>query len=328
MEWHRYSRLFPMLGDDELQALADDIRQNGLKSPIVIDQHERIIDGRNRAAACAIANVKPIFEPFVGTDAEILSLVVSLNVHRRHLTESQRAMIAADIATLPKHIHKPDEADGPIGLSGVTVAEAAEKLKVGERSVKRARKVQQQAAPEVQQAVRDGKVSISKAAEIADLPAEKQAPAIAAASKRSKSSKASGGRKPARSVAGDDYSRYTGNRFSIVKLKRAWETVSERDRKAFVEEQVEGWHENPPCLEPVDATVRPAELARLQEFFATTFAQWDPPRRRQCMRTWRAMGDMLMVGFVTTTIAKHNDLPSFMRDMSDPLNDVATAPQD
>jgi ParB-like chromosome segregation protein Spo0J len=48
---HPVANLFPMLPDDELQELADDIRANGLQHPIVLDKDGVLIDGRNRWAA-------------------------------------------------------------------------------------------------------------------------------------------------------------------------------------------------------------------------------------------------------------------------------------
>lgn len=183
MEHHPYARIFPMLSDEAIQSLADDIIENGLRVPILIDTHERIIDGRNRAAACAIAQVEPIYEPFVGTDAEILKLVISLNLKRRHLTDSQQSMIGADISNLAKGSNrfekKPVEVDGQICPSTVetptvTVDEAAELVGVSPRLVKTARKVKAKGVPELQDAVVAGEISVSHAAEIADEPEEKQ----------------------------------------------------------------------------------------------------------------------------------------------------------
>lgn len=185
MEWHPFSKLFPMLGDDELQALAEDIRVNGLEVAILIDTKDRIIDGRNRAAACAIAGVEPVYEPFVGNDAAILKKVISLNVHRRHLNESQRAMVAAEVANVShgsnRHKTKTENLEGQICTStseGVTVDEAAEALSVSPRSVKTARKVKEKGVEELQDAVIAGDIAVSRAAEIADKSPEEQREAV------------------------------------------------------------------------------------------------------------------------------------------------------
>jgi hypothetical protein len=89
-----------MMGDVDLNALAEDIRKNGLIHPIVIldgAAGRTMLDGRNRAAACRRANVEPRFQ--VLTDAECESpvgYIIAANVHRRHLTPEQRAELAAD----------------------------------------------------------------------------------------------------------------------------------------------------------------------------------------------------------------------------------------
>jgi ParB-like chromosome segregation protein Spo0J len=54
---HPVADLFPMLAGDEMQSLADDIAERGLLHPIVLDTEGRILDGRNRYAACEIAGV-------------------------------------------------------------------------------------------------------------------------------------------------------------------------------------------------------------------------------------------------------------------------------
>jgi ParB-like chromosome segregation protein Spo0J len=161
IEFHPYSKLFPMLDKDCLQSLADDIRQNGLRELITTDPDGRIIDGRNRFAACELAGVTPTYEaPFRGTDRDVLAFVISKNLKRRHLNESQRAMIAADIAELKpgKPAVNGKSANRPIYESApVTQPEAAKMLNVSERSIRRARRVQKESPPETQQAVRDGR---------------------------------------------------------------------------------------------------------------------------------------------------------------------------
>ena len=63
-------------------------------------------------------------------------------------SESQRAMVGARIATLPKHLHK--SSDGQICLS---VDDAAGRVNVSERSVKSGRSVLDSGTPELVEAV-------------------------------------------------------------------------------------------------------------------------------------------------------------------------------
>jgi ParB-like chromosome segregation protein Spo0J len=58
---HPLADLFPMMEPDDLAALADDIKANGLQQPIVVDDAGVLIDGRNRLAACKRAGVEPIY---------------------------------------------------------------------------------------------------------------------------------------------------------------------------------------------------------------------------------------------------------------------------
>ncbi len=76
----------------------------------------------------------------------LASFVVSLNLHRRHLTPSQRAAVAVKIANLR---HGQKRADAPTGASAaVTQADAAAQLNVGRRTVQRAKEVIEKASPE------------------------------------------------------------------------------------------------------------------------------------------------------------------------------------
>lgn len=98
MKWtggvHPVADLFPMLADDELKELAEDIKQRGLLQPIVLDEEGRVLDGRNRLAACEMAGVEPRFETFAGDDPD--GFAWSVNVKRRNLTKAQIAVMAAD----------------------------------------------------------------------------------------------------------------------------------------------------------------------------------------------------------------------------------------
>ncbi|PKP91220.1 MAG: hypothetical protein CVT75_09725 [Alphaproteobacteria bacterium HGW-Alphaproteobacteria-14] len=72
---------------------------------------------------------------------------ISHNLHRRHLTESQRASIAARVESMK---HGGNRQDANLHLDPrVTRAEAATLLNVSERSVASARKVHETAPPEI-----------------------------------------------------------------------------------------------------------------------------------------------------------------------------------
>lgn len=193
MKHHEYAALFPMLPDAELQSLANDIRDNGLETPIVTLEGA-ILDGRNRHRACEIAGVSPRFEEYTGKDP--MQFVISHNLHRRHLDESQRGMIAARLANL-KHGTNQHGEDSPIGLSSShTQSEAAALLNVGTSTVKRARAVLTKGEPELAEMVAAGKLSVAAAEDVAKLSQDEQKQAIAGgaagvkeAAKKSRSAK-------------------------------------------------------------------------------------------------------------------------------------------
>src|SRR6266700_8241439 len=93
-EVHEAANLFPMMNDVESQELAADIKSNGLREPVVL-LDSKILDGRNRHAACLLAQAK-LATRVVETDDPI-GYVLSLNLHRRQLNQSQRAMTGARI---------------------------------------------------------------------------------------------------------------------------------------------------------------------------------------------------------------------------------------
>jgi len=98
------------------------------------------------------------------------------NLHRLHLLESQRGMVAAKMANMPAH--RPSEGSPRIrGLK--SQAEAAALLKVGTRSVQVAAKLQREASPELQAAVESGEVNLNQAEQLAKLPAARQLEVLA-----------------------------------------------------------------------------------------------------------------------------------------------------
>ena len=88
---HPAAELFPMLDDARLSELAADIRENGQREPIQI-LDGRILDGRNRHRACAMAGVHPKFQQ-VPNETNPWAFVWSLNGQRRDLSTDQRYIL-------------------------------------------------------------------------------------------------------------------------------------------------------------------------------------------------------------------------------------------
>ncbi|NLH78625.1 MAG: DNA modification methylase [Acidobacteria bacterium] len=100
MEFHEIANIFPLMDGPEFTALVEDIRTNGLLDPI-ITHDGKIIDGRNRYRACVEAGVAPRFEVWRQNGKPMLDWVVSKNLHRRHLNETQRGVVANKLANMP-----------------------------------------------------------------------------------------------------------------------------------------------------------------------------------------------------------------------------------
>jgi len=95
-KYHETSALFPLMEGPDFEALKSDIAANGLREAIWLHPDGSIIDGRNRHRACIETENGPRFRTWDG-QGSLVAFVVSMNLHRRHLTSSQRAMIGPDI---------------------------------------------------------------------------------------------------------------------------------------------------------------------------------------------------------------------------------------
>lgn len=187
--FHPLADIFPLITGAEFDALRDDIAAHGVREPVVLFEGA-ILDGRNRYRASKAAGVDCPMTEYRGDDAA--AFVVSLNIHRRHLTESQRAMAAAKLANMPAHrpaksanlptsaLSLPSFEQPAPKPAPVSQAEAARMLNVSERNLRTAKKVQEAAPQEVVSAVQSGHISVSLAAQVAELPDEVQAEVAAA----------------------------------------------------------------------------------------------------------------------------------------------------
>ncbi len=160
-----------------VEKLAEFIKEYGYDSyePVVLCEGA-VFDGRHRHASSVIAGVTPTFRLYIGNDQDAY---IAKKAFRQHLNESQRAMMAADLATAKAGQQpKPKGSKVPFGENPRSKKSVAEKLKVSAKSVQRAKKVKEHGTEELQQAVRDGIVKVTDAATACDESAKVQNDAL------------------------------------------------------------------------------------------------------------------------------------------------------
>ena len=163
VKYHPASELFPLMEGSDYTALVEDIRSNGLREAIWLHSDGSILDGRNRYRACGDAEIEPEYRTWDGPGTAT-GFVLSLNLHRRHLTTSQRAMIAARLTNLSQGQNARWIEEGSLDTSSpVTLADAATALKVSRASIIRANRVIEK-APDLVADVDAGNLSVRKAA--------------------------------------------------------------------------------------------------------------------------------------------------------------------
>ena len=169
---HALSAAFPSMPEADIKALATDIKTHGLHQAIVIYKGE-VIDGWHRYLACQSAGVNPRTIEYKG--AKPVEFVRSHNWHRRHMTESQRAMVQVSLSEWREIGQKNND------LKGATVAplpptgpEMAAEAGVSVRTIKDAKAVERNGSDSLKEAVREGKIPVSRAAKAAKLPKAQQ----------------------------------------------------------------------------------------------------------------------------------------------------------
>ena len=163
LEFHPLADIFPLVEGTQFDELVSDVKVFGLREPILIFEG-KVLDGRNRYRACLEAGVEPTLaatRAMTPSPSSFRSIsVAGISV------ELQRAMVAAKLATLKLGDNQHS--------GGLPIGRASALLAVGERTVARAREVQEHGAPELVRAVEAGRVSVSAAADLASQPIDEQ----------------------------------------------------------------------------------------------------------------------------------------------------------
>lgn len=173
---HPAAQVFPVMGDAELDELAADIKTNGQLDPVVLHpEDDSVLDGRSRIEACRRAGVEPDTCYWDGEGSPV-TWVLSKNLHRRHLTASQKAVVAADALPLfETEAKERQRASGgakagavsaivrePVEAAGKASHKAAKVTGVSARYVEAAKAIAQR-DPKLLEQVRAGKVTLNQA---------------------------------------------------------------------------------------------------------------------------------------------------------------------
>lgn len=191
MEVHEYAKLFPPMSNEEFEELVEDIRQNGQLEPIIVYEG-KILDGRNRYNACMKLGIKPKMVDYNGENLTPLNFVISKNIKRRHLTASQKALLALEIKPLlaeeakkrqlsslkqykentvqeiiPEREEKKENGDTVVPLlaqreKGRTIEQAGKIIGVGKEYIRKAEKVKKE-APELVEKIMAGEMNLNQA---------------------------------------------------------------------------------------------------------------------------------------------------------------------
>jgi len=108
---HQACSRVPRIGARDFDQLVESIKTHGLLRPIEIDSNRRLIDGRSRLQACAVASLQLGEQDIVVTAADPWAIARSNNA-RRHLTQGQKAMEAERLLQQEKELAAQRKTEG------------------------------------------------------------------------------------------------------------------------------------------------------------------------------------------------------------------------
>jgi hypothetical protein len=103
-EYHPLAELFPLMEGEDLERFAEDIATNGQKETVKLYEG-KILDGRNRYRACKARGLPCRYENW-GGNGDPWDYVLSLNLHRRHLTQEYRRTLAVELRKQGKSLRQ------------------------------------------------------------------------------------------------------------------------------------------------------------------------------------------------------------------------------
>lgn len=165
--------------EGEFSALVEDIKQHGQKEPVLLFEG-LVVDGRHRWSACAALGIEPECTEWDGDEEALIRHIISTNLHRRHLSPTDRALLAANYANLPRGTNRhtlDPSGDG----SSLRQHDAAVLFGVSDASITRAKRITAKGSQELLAALHDGDISLAEGAKVANLSKDEQRAILEAA---------------------------------------------------------------------------------------------------------------------------------------------------
>jgi hypothetical protein len=189
--FHEVTTIFPPMEEEEYRSLVADIQEHGLREPIWTYQG-KIIDGRHRSCACEQLGIEPTYREWDG-NGSLTAFVVSLNLERRHLTSSQRAIVSLDVERrLAQEVQEKDLARKRMSTLEIfpkssrvlpykpklhAASQAAMLTRTNAHYVTDAKKIAHD-APELEPLIKHGTLTLPEAKTLAKLPEKQRQEAV------------------------------------------------------------------------------------------------------------------------------------------------------
>jgi hypothetical protein len=177
LKFHPLANHFPLMEREEFKAFAASIGPEGPENPNIIYEG-MVLDGRNRLRVCLERDIEPKIEEYDGRGGSPLQFVINQNLNRRHLSASQRAMLALKLKGELAKEAKANMSRGGQGLAALPKVhsrdQSAQLAGVSSRLVGAAERVKKQGAPALIAAVERGEIKLTTAEALLGLGAKEQ----------------------------------------------------------------------------------------------------------------------------------------------------------
>ena len=165
---HPACALWPRPSDEEVNAIAEGMKTEGLLNPIWLFEGA-ILDGKIRYEACRIAGVEPRFETYVGDDP--IRFSIAQNRERRHINSTDLTFVVAELCKLQRGGNRGNQYTSGKGLpkplplsEEKTIERLAKEAGIGRSNVVATKAILQDGESNIVEMVRANKVGAQSAA--------------------------------------------------------------------------------------------------------------------------------------------------------------------